>query len=436
MLRFLKKSKKRICVIGLDGVPYSLMQQFIADGTMPAMAQLAGRGHLHKMKVTLPEISSVSWTSFMTGTGPGEHGIFGFIDLKPGSKEVRFPRFRDVKTPTLWDRLGEIGKRSIVLNQPSTYPARPIPGVLVSGFVALDLRKAVYPIKLFVDLKRMNYELDIDTQWARVDSDYLIQSLDSSLDGRRAALDFLWDKEEWDYFQVVVTGTDRLQHYLWDAIHDSGHPYYGAVRDYYRKVDTFIAEIVDRFQKKMNKNEGLSGLFLLSDHGFTGIKREFNVNTWLQEAGYQSFPDGGPLTLTKLSPTTKAFALDPSRIYFNRKDRFADGCVQPDDVPGLSEEISRELLSVRCDGEPVVQHVVRCADIYSGPQTPNGPDLIVLTHYGYDAKGALGKEKVLSETDLQGMHTWDDAFFWATEKVSDDLNIVDLSPMIQSLLSE
>lgn len=434
MLGFLKKPKRRVCVIGLDGVPYSLAQRFIADGTMPTMAQLARQGHLHKMKVTLPEISSVSWTSFMTGAGPGEHGIFGFIDLKPGSKEVRFPSFRDVKVSTLWDRLGEKGKRSVVLNQPSTYPARPIPGVLVSGFVALDLRKAVYPPKLFVDLKRIDYELDIDTQRARVDSDYLIQSLDSSLDGRRAALDVLWDKQEWDYFQVVVTGTDRLQHYLWDAIGDSAHPYHEVVCDYYRKVDAFVAEVVDRFQKKEKKEDRLSGLFLLSDHGFTGVRREFNLNTWLQEAGYQRLSDGGDPSLARLSPDTKAFALDPSRIYFNCKDRFSDGCVERDEISGLVEEISRELLSMRCGGEPVVQNVLRCADIYSGPLTPHGPDLIVLTHYGFDAKGALGKEEVLSETDLQGMHTWDDAFFWASEKVKDDLNIVELAPMIESTL--
>ena len=401
---------------------------------MTTMAQLAGHGHLHKMKVTLPEISSVSWTSFMTGTGPGEHGIFGFIDLKPGSKEVHYPSFRDVKVPTLWDRLGEKGKRSVVLNQPSTYPARPIPGVLVSGFVALDLRKAVYPLRMLPDLKRMNYELDIDVLRARADSDYLIQSLHSSLAGRRAALDFLWDKEEWDYFEMVITGTDRVQHYLWNAIEDGSHPYHGAVRDYYRNVDAFIGEIVDRFQKKASKEDALSGLFLLSDHGFTGIKREFHLNTWLREAGYQSLSGEDEPSLADLSPSTKAFALDPNRLYFNRRDRFEDGCIEPEDISRLSGEISRELLSLRHDNEPVVQRVLRCADIYSGPLTPHGPDLIVLTHYGYDAKGALDKKEVFSVTDLQGMHTWDDAFFWASEQVAGDLNITDLAPMIEAAL--
>ncbi|MFH1742808.1 MAG: alkaline phosphatase family protein [bacterium] len=434
MLRFLKKPKKRVCVIGLDGVPHSLIGRLTADGGMPTMAELANRGYLHKMKVTLPEISSVSWTSFMTGAGPGEHGIFGFIDLKPGGKEVRFPGFRDLQVPTLWDRLGERSKKSVVINQPSTYPARPIPGVLVSGFVALDLRKATHPPRLFVDLKRMNYELDIDTQRARVDSDYLIQSLNSTLQGRRAVLDLLWDKEDWDYFQLVVTGTDRLQHYLWNAIDDSDHPYHQAVRDYYRKVDDLVGEIVDRFQKMMGKDDGLSNLFLLSDHGFTGIEKEFNLNVWLRQEGCQEIHADGEPSLNDLSADSRAFALDPNRIYFNRKDRFADGCVDPHDIPALIEEMTRKLLELRCDGTPVVREVLRCNDIYQGSQTTRGPDLIVLTHYGYDAKSSLSKKELFSDTDLQGMHTWDDAFFWSAEAMDGELNIVDLAPMLESRL--
>jgi predicted AlkP superfamily phosphohydrolase/phosphomutase len=435
MLGFLRKPKKRICVIGLDGVPYSLLRVLAADGTMPAMAELCAQGHLRPMKVTLPEISAVSWTSFMTGAGPGTHGIFGFIDLKPGSKETRFPTFRDVQVPTLWDRLGQKSQKSVVINQPSTYPARPIQGVLVSGFVALDLRKAVFPARLLPDLKRINYETDIDTQRARADHDYLIQSLHSTLEGRRSLVDLVWDREEWDYFQVVITGTDRVQHYLWNAIADTTHPYHTAVRQYYRAVDRFIAEIVERYRKKAGREQGLTGLFLLSDHGFTGIKREFNLNAWLRQEGYQRLEQATEPTLQNLLPDSRAFALDPSRIYFNRKDRFRDGCVETAEVGNLTEEISSRLLALRNEGEPVVREVFRRADIYSGPCVPHGPDLIVLTHSGYDTKGNPVKNDVFTETDLQGMHTWDDAFFWAGESVDGDLMITDLATRFERFLS-
>ena len=368
----------------------------------------------------------------MTGTGPGTHGIFGFIDLKPGTKEIRFPSFRDVKVPTFWDRLGKKDKKCIIVNQPSTYPARPIPGILVSGFVAIELSKSVFPARHIGDLKRMNYELDIETHRARKDSDYLIRSLDSSLEGRRQALNLFWDKEDWDYFQLVVTGTDRLQHYLWNAIEDVNHPYHGAVIDYYKKVDSLIGEVVEKFEKKTGKAGG--ELFLLSDHGFTKIKKEFNLNTWLEKEGFLSLPERDKPDLQKL--TGKAFALDPGRIYFNSKDRFPEGTVSPDDFPSLAEEISEKLLSIEYNGDKVVKEVHKCRDIYEGPETPSGPDLIVLTNYGYDVKGALGKNDVLTETDLQGMHTWDDAFFWAKNKVKDDINITELASLIENVLSD
>ena len=110
----------------------------------------------------------VSWTSFMTGANPGTHGIFGFTDFKPGSYEIRFPNFLDMKAPTIWQTLADKGKKSVVINQPSTYPARPVNGILVSGFVAIELAKAVYPLNRLAALEKMGYRTDIDTLKSRL----------------------------------------------------------------------------------------------------------------------------------------------------------------------------------------------------------------------------------------------------------------------------
>ncbi|MFQ5512145.1 MAG: alkaline phosphatase family protein, partial [Candidatus Krumholzibacteriia bacterium] len=145
--KLFKKKGKRACVIGLDGVPHSMLTRLMEQGVMPKTREIMASGVLRSMTVTLPEISSVSWSTFMTGKNPGEHGIFGFTDLKEGAYSLRFPSFRDLQTETIWDRLGRSGLKSIVINQPSTYPAREIPGVLISGFVAIDIDKALYPRK-------------------------------------------------------------------------------------------------------------------------------------------------------------------------------------------------------------------------------------------------------------------------------------------------
>ena len=98
-----RKKPGRACVIGLDGVPYGMIVELAQRGVMSTMARLMDIGKIHRMRASLPEISSVSWTDFMTGADSGTHGIFGFTDLKPGTYDLRFPNFLDVKVPTFWD---------------------------------------------------------------------------------------------------------------------------------------------------------------------------------------------------------------------------------------------------------------------------------------------------------------------------------------------
>ncbi len=417
---------RRACVIGLDGVPIDLLRSLSDSGVMPAMARLISQGHLHKMKASLPEISSVSWTSFMTGTNPGEHGIFGFTDLTERSYRLRFPNFLDVKTPVLWDRLGERGLKSIVVNQPSTYPARKIEGALVSGFVAIELARAVQPLRHLAALEKMGYRIDIDTLKARRDHAYMWQELDRTLECGRTAFEYFW-AQDWDYFEIVVTGTDRLHHYLWSAWEDEGHAARAGFLDYYRKVDSLIDRVVNAFGEKTG---GIEGLYLLSDHGFTGIVQEVFLNAWLRDAGYLCFDSPSPEKLAEMGPGTRAFALDPGRIHVNLKGKYPRGVVGPAERRTLKDEIAARLKGIEYEGRRVVREVFDAEAIYSGPRTPLGPDLVVLSEPGFDLKGAVDRKDVFGRSDLQGMHTWDDAFFWAARDCGAGLAISDLASII------
>jgi len=172
-----KKPKSRTVVVGLDGVPYTLLKHLINRGRIPNMASIFDNGYFGQMSVCIPEISSVSWSSFMTGTQSGEHGIFGFMDLQPNTYKMYFPNFTHLKATTLWDDLAARGKKSVIINMPATYPARQINGVLISGFVAIDINKAVYPPSLVPRLNEMGYRIDVDTMKARQDRDFLFRDL-------------------------------------------------------------------------------------------------------------------------------------------------------------------------------------------------------------------------------------------------------------------
>jgi len=433
MRLFRRKNKKRVCVVGLDGVPCSLLKRFADDGVMPKMSQILQLGHLHSMKASLPEISAVSWPSFMTGTNPGTHGVFGFTDFKENSYEFRVVSSSDIRAPAIWDKLAQKGKRSIVINQPSTYPARRIEGSLISGFVAIDLRRAVWPLKLAPKLEKLGYSIDVNTMECRDNPQRLKMELQETLAGRRKAVELLWEDEEWDYFEIVVTGTDRLHHYLWDALDDETHPHHSTFLDYYREVDRFVGEIFDRF----NDVSDNGGFFILSDHGFTGIRQEVYINHWLNENGYLKYNTDTPESLGAVDEGTRAVALDPSRIYVNTRDRFPLGNVEPRDVQKIVTELKEAFSGLEYDGAPVIAHTFSRDEIYSGPFAAQGPDLVLVPNDGFDLKGSVKPKQTFGRSGLQGMHTWENALVWARNKIEiDGLSIMDISAEILRVFEE
>ena len=434
-LKWFQQPAQRACVVGLDGVPCSMIRRFAREGVMPRMADLAAHGTLRETTVSLPEISSVSWSTFMTGRSPGHHGIFGFTDLHAGTYTMSFPGFRELKCDTIWDRLGERKMRSVVINQPATYPARPIHGALVSGFVAVHLDKSVFPARYLRTLRDLDYEVDLDAEAVRDQPVALFRRLHELLRMREQLMDVLWKEEKWNLMEVVVTGTDRLHHFLFDAYEDASHPHHADFLDYYRAVDAFVGRVHDRFAAEA---EDARNFFVLSDHGFCRTRYEVNINHVLEEAGFLSFAAPGATTLDAISERATAFGLDPSRIYLHRRGKYPRGGVAETAADGLLDEISAAFSALAHEGEPVIRHVFRGRDVYEGPESPHGPDLVAVSAHGFDLKGRVRADAIVTPRRLQGMHTWDDAFVLTPriDLVPDgrDLTLLDVPRMILSSL--
>src|ERR1700680_4644056 len=153
----------RVCCIGLDGTPHSLLQRMLAEGVMPELAAIVGEGSLRRMTSVYPWVSSVAWTTIQTGVNPGKHGIYGFIDRDPATLKTFIPLANRIRVPSVWDRLGRAGKKVAVLNLPVTYPVNPGTRILVSGFLAPTLtERSVYPASLLAELEQLGYRIDTD----------------------------------------------------------------------------------------------------------------------------------------------------------------------------------------------------------------------------------------------------------------------------------
>jgi predicted AlkP superfamily phosphohydrolase/phosphomutase len=396
------KNPKTI-IIGLDGVPFGMIKDFAEAGVMPHTAELISAAIFKRMHSSIPEVSSVAWSSMITGNNPGQHGIFGFMDLFPRSYRMRFPNFNDLKAPPFWD-LWE--GRSIIVNVPSTYPVREMDGVHISGFVSVDFEKSVHPKSLIPKLKALDYRLDVDSQKAHSSIDQFLQDLDRTLDARIRAYRYLWEAQNWQTFMLTFTGTDRLMHFLWDAYEDRDHKYHNSFLQHFRKIDQAIGEIISR-----TTDNDL--LIMLSDHGFERLDKDVYISYLLMQEGFLRFKQAEDTSLANINYGTKAFALDPARIYLNLKGKFPCGTVEPDETEALLSDLENLFGSLKVDGRKVIRDIYRKEQLFSGPYLEGAPDLVLVGAEGFNLRANLKAEQLADKPIFTGKHTQDTAFLIA-----------------------
>ena len=151
-----KSTFRRVFVVGLDGLDPRRVERLMGQGQLPSMRTLSKSGGFYRLGSTIPPISPVAWSSFLTGVNPGKHGIFDFVarDRKTylprlSSAEVvtrrkgkrhthQVKRLR--KSEPFWKKLGEYGVPSTILRVPITFPPEPFDGTLLSAMCVPDLR--------------------------------------------------------------------------------------------------------------------------------------------------------------------------------------------------------------------------------------------------------------------------------------------------------
>lgn len=154
----------RLVIVGLDGMDPVLAEKFMAEGKLPNFSELRKTGCYAPLETTIPSISPVAWSSFMTGCHPAKHNIFDFLSRDPktylpelssarigkpkkvlslGKYNIPLskPEIRGMrKSVPFWKILGENGVFSTILRIPITFPPEKFRGHLLSGMCAPDLK--------------------------------------------------------------------------------------------------------------------------------------------------------------------------------------------------------------------------------------------------------------------------------------------------------
>ena len=158
-----RASIRRLVIVGLDGQDPTLTDRFMAQGLLPNFKKLAKAGCYRRLKTTFPSVSPVAWSSFSTGTQPGRHNIFDFLDRDRrtylpvlssaylGSVKRFFtlgryriplekPELRLLrKSKPFWVVLGEHRIWSTILRVPITFPPDRFYGAELSAMSVPDL---------------------------------------------------------------------------------------------------------------------------------------------------------------------------------------------------------------------------------------------------------------------------------------------------------
>jgi hypothetical protein len=87
------------------------------------------------------------------------------------------------------------------------------------------------------------------------------------------------------------------------------------------------------------------------------------------------------------------------------------------------------------DGEPVVAEVLRGAELYHGPWSVDGPDLVAMPAPGTQLRGAWSAEDLVLPAPFTGTHTRDGATFWCRgDSGSGGVHMRDVAPTVLAML--
>ncbi len=411
--------KPKVLVVGWDGADWDRIEPIIED--MPNLKALMENGMYGNLTSIFPTISPAAWSSIYTGKNPGEHGIFNFLDRKTLMPVTA----KDVKAEAMWHILGKNNYTVVaVVNVPQTYPPKPVNGVLVGGYLSIPGTIFTYPGELTKTLEEGGYVIEaMDQDYSVLKRKQLLDHLELTVDKRTQFAKGLMKQQDFDFFMVVYTGIDRIQHYFW---REKGK-YKDAISDHYKKLDSLLGELIDTYKPDYT--------IIVSDHGFMKLKGEIYTNNLLMNLGYlklkqqpgflarigltqqlmrqwaDRFP---PLEWLRLkfkssgsslpkpnflnidTKNSKAFTFGwGGQVYINAEGK---------EYEQIKNNIINALYKIEDHGQKVVKDVYESKKILHGSQMELAPDLIIVSP-GYDAVGFMGFKGVLNTHQIKsGTH--------------------------------
>ncbi|MFX0116723.1 MAG: alkaline phosphatase family protein [Candidatus Hodarchaeota archaeon] len=444
--------KKRVLVIGLDCAPPELLfNQFRND--LPNIDRMLDEGAYGRIESSHPPITIPAWMVMATSKNAGRLGVYGFRHRKPGTyNDIWLASSRSIKEKTVWEILGEHGKKVVAVGVPPAYPPKPVNGCLISGFMTPGVDKNyTYPQGLKHEIEDLVGEYIFDAVFRTDEKDKLLKQLNEMTRQHFTVLRYLAKAKPWHFFMFVEIGVDRVHHAFWKFFDKEHHlykpnnKYENTILDYYKLIDGEIGELL-----KLTDDD--TSVIIVSDHGAKRMKGAFCVNQWLIEKGYLTLrkmpPSGTSLGETEVDwSKTQAWGWGGyhGRLFFNIKGREPQGVIEPKNYEKFRNQIVSDLKAIRGPrGEKWNTKVYTPKEIY-----PNGigdyPDLTVyFDDLSWRSAGTLGYNSYyLPENDKgpdDAVHSHHGIFLYYDPKKTfggkklKDVNLLDFAPTVLKIM--
>jgi predicted AlkP superfamily phosphohydrolase/phosphomutase len=248
--------RRRLLAIGLDGLEVSLAERFMAEGQMPALAELRKRSARFLLETEHSEDTDMPWAAVASGLSPRAANRWESIQFDPAS----YTAWQQGPVFSPWWADSDL--RVVVFDAPHVdlHRARNTQGILEWGVQEPGNYPMARPAELMAMFEQRfgpypAREWMYANTWASPAHTRLMgEALSEAVRVRSRAAEWLAGTRfpEWDFFFAVSSelhaGTERLWHGL-----DASHPLHTlpsagaaahALTELHREVDTMVGELV------------------------------------------------------------------------------------------------------------------------------------------------------------------------------------------------
>nr|HPZ99508.1 alkaline phosphatase family protein [Phycisphaerae bacterium] len=282
---------KRVLVVGLDGATFDILRPLMEQGRMPNLKRLIETGTSGILDSTKPPITPAAWTTFMTGKGPGRHGIVDFEKYDVRTNQLTFNSTYEIREKTIWEILSEKGFRVGSINVPMTYPPRKVNGFMISGFETPSVdTEFTWPPELKHDILRRWPDYNYRSDWQRkiFGGDELFQRnvrhIERSFTQGYELTTYCGERFGWDVLMVLFKLVDNIQHKAWKYLDPKTSHKYPVRAEMaahcFEELDKTLGDLA-RYAREHDAT-----LIIMSDHGHGSLDGKAQPNALLEQWGY------------------------------------------------------------------------------------------------------------------------------------------------------